>query len=70
MNPEIVANACDQYNGVLLTGEKMITEISGPHKDRCQRTTFEKKDNSQFSITFEKPGYDTVKYTYPPVKKV
>lgn len=70
MNPEIVKNAADQYNMVLQPGERMITEISGPNKERCQRTTFEKKDDSTMFITFEKPGYETLKYSYPPLKNL
>ena len=70
MNPEIITNACEQYNNVLLPGERMITEISSPSKERCQRTTFEKKPDSTFLVTFEKPGYDPIKYTYPPVKNI
>jgi hypothetical protein len=70
MNPELVTNAADQYNMVLLPGEKMITEISGPNKARCQRTTFQKNEDSTMFITFEKPGCDTVKYSYPPLKSL
>ena len=68
MNPEIVANACEQYNKVLQPGESMITEIRSPNKDRCQRTTFEKRMDSTFLISFEKPGAETVRYTFPPLR--
>jgi len=67
MNKDIVADAAKQYDKILQPGEKMITEIKGNDKSRCQRTIFEKRLDSSFLITFEKPGYETEYYTYPPL---
>ena len=69
MNLEIVENACQQYNMVLLPGETMTTEITSPNRARCQKTTFEKHKDSTMNITFEKPDSETVRFTYPPLKE-
>lgn len=68
MSPELIANACQQYNMVLQPGEKMVTEIVSQNRVRAQRTTFEKRQDNTFLVTFEKPGCEVRRYSYPPFR--